>query len=86
MKHEHTMKCQDILQSLSEYIDGELEARLCSEIEAHIASCPDCKIVVDTLKKTIRLYQISGREIQVPEDVQKRLYSRLNLDDYAQKR
>jgi anti-sigma factor (TIGR02949 family) len=80
------MKCQDILQSLSEYIDGELEARLCSEIEAHIASCPDCKIVVDTLKKTIRLYQISGREIQVPEDVQKRLYSRLNLDDYAQKR
>lgn len=85
MKHEHTMNCQDMLQNLGEYIDGELEDRLCSEIEDHIDSCPDCKIVVNTLKKTIQLYQITGRETHVPEVVHERLFARLNLEDYAKK-
>lgn len=83
MKHEHNMNCQEIFQNMSEYIDGELDGQLCAEIEAHIETCPDCKIVIDTLKKTIQLVQISGRETELPKDVRKRLFTRLHLVDDA---
>ena len=85
MKHEHNMNCQEILHNMSEYIDGELDGQLCAEIEAHIDSCPDCKIVVDTLKKTVQLVQNSGRETELPQDVRQRLFTRLHLDDDVRK-
>ncbi len=85
MKHEHEMNCLDILRNMSDYIDGELDAEFCKEIEAHIRSCPDCKIVVDTLKKTLQLYRISGQEITLPKDVRERLFGRLHLNENARK-
>jgi len=85
MTHKHEMNCQEMLENLGGYIDGDLDGRLCSEIEAHIDSCPDCKIVVNTLKKTIQLYQVTGKEATLPKDVRKRLFARLDLEDYAQK-
>lgn len=85
MKHEHNLKCRDILTNLNDYIDGDLDRKLCQDIEAHIESCSDCQIVVNTLKKTIKLYQITGQETALPEDVRKRLYARLNLDTDARK-
>ena len=83
MKHEHNMHCREIFQNMSEYIDGELDGQLCAEIEAHIETCRDCKIVIDTLKKTIQLVQISGRETELPKDVRMRLFARLHLVDDA---
>ena len=85
MKHKHKLNCQDILENLNDYIDGELDRQLCSDIEAHIDSCPDCQIVVNTLKKTIQLYQLTSEEIDFPIEVRKRLYKRLDLDAYARK-
>ena len=73
------MKCQEMLGALSDFIDGELEAHLCAEIEAHMRDCPDCQVMVDTLRKTVVLYQKYGQS-QVPEDVQHRLYAVLDLE------
>ena len=44
---EHS--CRDLLAELSAYIDGELEPDLCTEIEAHMAGCRDCRSVITTL-------------------------------------
>ncbi|NWF63226.1 MAG: zf-HC2 domain-containing protein [Chloroflexi bacterium] len=74
--------CQDLLGSLSEYIDGELPADLCQEIEKHLEGCDNCRIVLNTTKRTIDLVQIPIREETVPADVRERLFKRLNLDDY----
>jgi anti-sigma factor RsiW len=74
-----TMKCREMLGALSDYIDGELEERLCAEIEAHMRDCPDCQVMVDTLRKTVVLYRTHGRA-KVPTDVQSRLYTVLDLD------
>lgn len=73
------MKCQEMLGALSDYIDGELEARLCAEIEAHMRECPDCYVMVDTLRKTVVLYRARGHT-PMPEDVKTRLYAVLELD------
>ncbi len=76
MSHE---TCKNLLSQLSDYIDGELEETLCAEIEQHMADCPDCRAVVNTLEKTIELYRTTERA-EVPIDVQSRLYKILKLD------
>lgn len=73
--------CQTMLAYLSDYVDGELNKELCSQLETHLAQCPDCSIVVDTLKKTIYLYQNNSNSTeQIPDDVRERLYKCLNLE------
>lgn len=74
--------CQDMLGNLSEYIDGELAAELCAHIERHLETCPDCRIVVNTLRKTIDLYHTESEMDDLPGDVRRRLYTRLDLAEY----
>jgi anti-sigma factor (TIGR02949 family) len=74
--------CCEMLGQLSEYIDGELADELCRELERHIQSCSNCKIVYNTLQKTIDLYQQTGEQDVMPEDVRGRLYKRLELSEY----
>ena len=54
---EHT--CRHLLGSLSDYVDGEACADLCAEIERHLENCENCRIMVDSLRKTVLLYQAS---------------------------
>jgi len=75
----HHADCQELLGQLSDYVDGELEATLCAELETHLAGCPNCRIMVDTLRKTITLYQTHAAS-DLPPDVEKRLYKVLKIE------
>lgn len=79
--HEHhaSPHCQELLGHLSDYIDGELEAALCAEIEAHLSGCHDCQVLVDTTKKTVALYRRRESEIEteLSPDISTRLWSAL---------
>ncbi|HEU0292160.1 MAG TPA: zf-HC2 domain-containing protein [Anaerolineales bacterium] len=80
---EHTHKnCAQLLGSLSSYIDGDLSPELCQELEKHLDGCEDCRIVLDTTKRTIELVHAPIEKTDLPEDVRERLFKRLNLDDY----
>jgi anti-sigma factor RsiW len=79
--HEHNHECRRLLASLSDYVDGLLDDALCREIEAHMAGCDDCRIVVNTLAKTVDLYRADPAP-DLPAEVAQRLYSSLNLDDF----
>jgi mycothiol system anti-sigma-R factor len=81
---ENPTACQRLLSSLSEYIDGTLSESLCEEIEKHMSGCENCQIVVDTVRKTIDLVQINCGPGEVPDEVRKRLFVRLNLEDYLE--
>ena len=80
-EHEHT-HCQDLLSSLSEYVDGSLGPELCSELERHMRGCQRCRVVVDTLKKTVELYHDCADEEPLPEEVRSRLFVKLDLQDF----
>jgi len=82
MEHQD---CRRLLGSLSDFVDGELEAEICAEIERHLAECPDCRVVVDTLRKTIYLYHVSSQETSPPEGVRDRLFRRLELELKSEK-
>lgn len=75
------MDCQGVLEQLSDYLDEDARTELCKEIEAHMALCPNCRLEVDTLKKTIVLYQ-AGERIEVPVFLKDRLHVAL-AQEYA---
>lgn len=77
-----TLHCTNMISTLSDYIDGELSPELCAELENHLNDCENCRIVVDTLRKTIELYQEPTEPAELPADVRQRLFYRLNLEDY----
>ena len=79
--HEHNPECRRLLASLSDYVDGLLDDALCREIEAHMAGCDNCRIVVNTLAKTVDLYRATPTP-DLPAEIAQRLYSSLNLDDF----
>ncbi len=85
MKHEHNDLCAQLQAQLPDYLDGEARAEVCRAIEAHLAECKDCRIVVDTLKKTVTLYRAAPRDA-VPREVHARLVRVLNLDEFTSSR
>jgi anti-sigma factor (TIGR02949 family) len=81
--NEHMHKnCDELLGSLSAYIDGDLPPELCEELEKHLAGCNDCRVVLNTTKRTIDLVHSPIEKPALPEDVRERLFKRLNLDTY----
>ena len=70
------LTCKDFLHKLSDYLDQSLEVEVRSKIEAHIAECPNCWVIADTTRKTIKIYQ--GMEPHsLPADVESRLMQAL---------
>jgi len=81
--NEHVHKnCAELLGSLSAYIDGDLNPELCQELEKHLAGCDDCRVVLNTTRRTIDLVHSPVEKPGLPEDVRERLFKRLDLDDY----
>jgi anti-sigma factor RsiW len=79
MGHTHTPACQDLKSQLSSFIDGELDDAICQEIMRHLESCENCRVMVDTLKKTIVLYREEPHE-SVSSQVHNRLFNVLDLE------
>lgn len=70
------MKCSDLIKELSSYLNGESDPTLMSEVERHLAHCTDCRLVVDTTRKTIHLY-CNSQPAPLPDDVRDRLHKAL---------
>lgn len=79
--HDHEI-CKQLLSSLGEYVDGTLSSDLCSTLERHLKDCHRCRVVVNTLKKTVELYHETSENAEMPEAVRQRLFLKLDLEDY----
>ncbi len=47
--------CNEIFELLSAYLDHELPAVTCAEIEQHLARCPECVALERSLRSTVGL-------------------------------
>jgi RNA polymerase sigma-70 factor (ECF subfamily) len=45
-------RCKQIFAALSEYLDAELPARNCRELERHLQGCKPCLAYLETLRTT----------------------------------
>jgi len=73
--------CRHLLGKLSDYLDGQASAEMCAEIERHLADCTDCRVVVDTLRKTVLLYR-NLPQPDLPPQARERLYAALDLTEF----
>ncbi len=71
--------CKQLMAQLSSFLDDELDPAICEKIEQHLATCPMCPIVVDTTKKTIKLYHNAPPQ-EIPSDVRQHLMDALGLE------
>jgi len=64
------------MHELSDYLDENTDTELRAKLEAHIAECPNCWVIADTTKKTVKIYK--GMDpYPIPVDVEARLMAAL---------
>lgn len=82
-KHQHKHEdCKQLLGTLSEYVDGELSEELCQVLEIHMEDCENCRIVVDTLRKTVNLYHMTSETEILPGNIRQRLFKSLSIEEF----
>ncbi len=70
------MNCRGVIRELSNYLDAELDAAARADLERHLSACEDCRLVVDTTKKTIQIF-CNSEPVPLPQDVSNRLHAAL---------
>lgn len=70
------MNCDDVIQELSNFLDGELSAAAAEDLESHLEECSECKLVVNQTKKTIELF-CDSQPVELPKEVRSRLHDAL---------
>lgn len=78
---DKTKVCTHLLDELSNYLDGDASQAVCDEIELHLLNCTDCRVVVDTLRQTIRLYHTLPKP-DMPDRLRESLYESLDLSAF----
>ena len=66
------MRCRQVIDKISEYLDGELDPELVRELERHLEHCEDCRIVVDTAHKTVEIFYHT-EPAALPDQMRERL-------------
>ena len=59
------MKCDDCLNLLAEYIDGEVAEHDAERIGAHLITCPGCSNELEALSAALEIYARYDRELNV---------------------
>ncbi len=74
-EHHH---CNDLLNLLNDYLDGELSVAECFELEAHLRACPECQSQLASLRQTISLlHQFEETPASLPPSLEERLIARM---------
>jgi anti-sigma factor RsiW len=70
------VNCKKVVMQLSSYLDGLLDSGMRTDLEEHLSRCTDCRLVVDTCRKTIQIF-CNSEPVPLPDDVRQRLHSAL---------
>ena len=77
------LTCKEFLSELSEFLDEQTDADIQDKLKRHVTECPNCWVICDTTKKTIRVYK--GMEAcALPESFHDRLMAAVERKIAAQ--
>ena len=51
------LTCKEFLQELNEFLDETADQELRARLHAHVTECPNCFVIFDTTRKTLRVYK-----------------------------
>lgn len=70
------VNCEQVWREISNYLEGDLDPALRTDMDEHFRTCERCKSVLEGTRNVIRLYS-DERLIEVPSGFGRRLESRL---------
>jgi predicted anti-sigma-YlaC factor YlaD len=47
------VSCQQVVELVTDYLEGRLDAERCLDVEAHLKLCPPCRVYIDQMRQTI---------------------------------
>ena len=64
--------CKQFLDELNDFLDEALDGMTRAELEHHLGKCPNCQVLVDTTRHTVRVFK--GLDpCPIPPEVESRL-------------
>jgi len=70
---EDSTRCREILELLSDYIDGDCAPPVRALVESHLADCANCLAFLNTLKKSVEMTRELSCD-EIPDEVRLRLH------------
>ena len=52
---DHVMTCQELVELVTEYLEGTLPANVRARMERHLSGCDGCTHYLEQMRQTIRL-------------------------------
>ena len=49
----HTLSCREIVELVTDYLEGDLDADTSTALEAHLDLCPGCARYVEQIRETV---------------------------------
>ena len=49
------LSCRELVELVTDYLEGALDRRTRSRFERHISGCPHCTAYLDQIRETVRL-------------------------------
>ncbi len=76
MRRHPSGRCQQLLERLQLYVDGELTPREHRALVAHLRRCPCCEEFAQSLERTVAACRQAGLR-RLPSDVRARARARI---------
>jgi len=70
------ISCEEVWREVSNYLEGQMDARLRRRVEQHFKSCKHCSAVLDGTRNVVRLVG-DGQSFELPAGFSQRLQARL---------
>ena len=71
----------ELLDILNNKLGEDIDNTTVQDLADHIKKCEDCKMDVDTIQQTIKIVRSGDFEVLLPQNVSKRLFKVLGLDE-----
>ncbi len=51
---EPALRCIEVVELVSDYLDGHLDAETRRRVEEHLVLCPPCRVYIEQVRETVR--------------------------------
>lgn len=78
MKTDRAFK-DEMYKMVEDHLGDDADKQVVREVARYMEECPECKIYVDSVHDTIKLYRVTKDDDSIPNDVSERLFKKLKL-------
>ncbi len=84
-KKRRIKKTPKVFDEVCDFLGGDLDSPVCKEIKAHLESCPECSVYVDSIKRTVHLYKENDECLEAPEECKEKILKNILLESRKHK-